>query len=185
MDQGLNLSLGMRVLVGGKEVYRNDDDPLLIAFIDILWQAHQASSTVSVYDTSNQSRNISNNPAMRADASDGTTNYGIVVGAGQTAVSITNYKLGSQFGHGVGSNQLLHGPCMVSSAVTVGTTTRYVTVDRMFSNVSGAQITVYEVGLYVYGGSYYFCFARDLISGGAAIPNGEIMAVQYRFSVTV
>jgi len=63
-------------------------------------------------------------------------------------------------------------------------------IRRYFHNTSGASWTVNEVGIYAMGTHssqecWSFMIARDLVSPGVAVANGEILRVTYTPQITV
>ncbi len=117
--------------------------------------------------------------------------YGIQVGSGNTAFSPNDHKLASLIAHGTGSGQMSYAAMAQSARVYNATTKRWTaTHERDFTNNSGAEILVREVGL-VWGGwlfnqyLYYRCylFARDVLSGLVHVSNGYTLTVQYRIIV--
>jgi hypothetical protein len=146
--------------------------------------AYLAYTSISALDTSGNSRNIDYSAIIRLNAGAGTSAFGIVVGSSDTPVTRDDYKLGSQIAHGSGTGQLMYG------AVSFDTPTAYSTgylfrAIRVFTNNSGADITVKEIGLYANFASYYFCIARDVLTTPVTIPNGYSWTVRYNFYFVV
>jgi len=114
----------------------------------------------------------------------GATAWGPVVGTGTTPVAITQTALTTQIGHGVGAGQLQYGAVSVGLPQTLGSTRQF-TIARTFTNNSGADITVNEVGLYSRDllNLWYYMLERTLLT--FTIPNGESKTVTYTIKVTV
>jgi len=110
--------------------------------------------------------------------------FGIQVGTDNTAVNIAQYHLIAQILEGSSSGHLSHLATSVGSPITVGSTRKF-TIARTFTNNSGADITVNEVGLTVKPDtqSWYFLIERTLLS--FTIANGTSGTVTYTISVTV
>jgi len=109
-------------------------------------------------------------------------NYGAVIGTGNTAVTVSDYKLDAQIGHGTGAGQMLYLAGSVSSP-TVSASASSFTNTRQFINVSGDSITVREIGIYGYIKSpYYGCYVRDVLGAAKVIPDGGAMTVIYTIS---
>ena len=110
------------------------------------------------------------------------TNYGIVVGTGNTAPTISDYQLGTLIANGVGAGAMQYGTVSFG-APGAGATTSQLTITRNFTSNTGG-ITVNELGLYCRGydntTTRYFMIIRDVISGGIAVPNGQTLTVNYR-----
>lgn len=112
----------------------------------------------------------------------GDTNQGVVVGTGNTAPTIDDYKLETPIAHGVGAGQLSYA-AQAWGVPASDVTTSHFTVTRNISNNSGGAITVNEVALYVQGydgSARYFMIIRDVIAGGINVPNGQTLTVNYR-----
>lgn len=175
----------------------HDANSFVIAFLDMLYGG-MGQVVVGIPDTSNTSRAVSyggstglsyqvpmKNFNVLGGVADNT--YGIVVGTGSAAVTITDYKLGTIIVNGTGSGQLNYLTTSVTAPLTSGSSRSFKIV-RSFTNQSGANITVNEVGLY--GISYiasqvflcYFCFDRTLNT--FTINNGNTGTVTYTIQIT-
>jgi hypothetical protein len=111
----------------------------------------------------------------------GTSTYGIVVGSDSTAVTADDYKLNTQIAHGVGAGQLSY-LAVTLNAVVVAAPTASVRIDRQFTNGSGGDVTVKELGIYIRSDAStsprYFCICRDVIPD-TLVPNGSSLNVKY------
>jgi len=154
-----------------------------------------------VRDTSNTLRAIAfSSYTFATDALANDDDYGIVVGTGNTAPSISDYHLETQIADGVGGGQLQHG-AVAYGMPTASATVSHFTITRDLANASGAPITVNEIGLYVralsvqpgeysdrHNSSNYFYYPfmtiRDVIAGGIVVPNGDTLTVNYRLQAT-
>ena len=120
---------------------------------------------------------------------------GIVLGTGSGAVAPTDYQV-TQIAHGISAGEIQYGGSEVGP-LTVSAPSATIDLRRYFTNVSGGDITVNEVGIYTSGavfimqGSYLgftansFCIARDLVSPAVVVPTTEILRVIYTLSITV
>ncbi len=114
--------------------------------------------------------------------------YGIVVGSGTAPWSKDGHKLSAIIRHGSGSGQLSHGAMPVSSKSYSAAKKRWtITHGRTFTNNSGADITVNEVGLCWAGWyqamiSVYRCFlmARDVLDVPCLVGAETSVTVYYR-----
>ena len=126
---------------------------------------------------------------LRADGGAGDSNKGIVVGKGSTPVTNDDYALEEQCVHGEGTDQLLHSATSWSGLDIEGD---YVvaTAERVFTNNSGAAITLNEIGMYAYAGylrravdSFYsigtIMILRDVISA-LTVNHLQAAGVQYK-----
>lgn len=116
-----------------------------------------------------------------ADAANST--YGIVLGTGTTTVTINDYKLQTQIAHGATSGTLEYGSHTSTVPTVVGNYCKWL-VGRIFTNSSGAPITVYESGIYQNSSGYYTMIERTIIEP-YEIADGVTRTMQYEYRVTV
>jgi len=170
----------------------------VIGLVDLLYGFFYSTaytSTVAITDTDDSSRSIivstlgqstfkSFCANCAAIATDDT--YGIQTGTNDTAVLITNNKMGTKITHGDTSTKLNYGACSVGSPATVGTSRQF-TIARTFTNNSGANIDVKEIGLilkvYDFSVARYIMIEHSLLS--FTIINGTSGTVTYTISATV
>jgi len=163
-----------------------------------LWSASQAEMT----DTAGTAIYVqgASGGAWSVTAASGNSSYGIVVGSGASAGSTpspTAYKLVAQIPQGTSSGQIEYGATSVGSVSQSGQTTQF-TISRSFTNVSGATLTVTEIGIIVYVTGFamttvstasavssdYFLIAYDIPSSAISVQNGQTLTITYTFSVT-
>jgi len=124
--------------------------------------------------------------SLKAGAGSGDDSFGIQTGTGTNAVSINDNALQTKIAHGTGTGQLQYG------AVTFGATACDAskcecTITRDFANGSGGDITVNELGLVLQmrdGTAKNILVARDVVSGGIAVANGQTLTVNYKIRAT-
>jgi len=162
-------------------------------FMNALW----GSTTVSMTNTAGNgvSVNGASGGTMAVTAASGNAAYGIVIGSGASAGSTPSpslYNLVAQIPAGINSGQIEYGAVSVSSVSQSGQTTSF-TISRSFTNVSGATITVTEIGIVVlmtgwnmgaYASGTYFLIAYDIPSSAISVQNGQTLTITYTFSVT-
>jgi len=162
-------------------------------FMDALW----GSTTASMTNTAGDGVSVdgASGGTMAVNAASGNTAYGIVIGSGASAGSTpspTAYNLVAEIPNGTSSGQIEYGAVSVSSVSQSGQTTSF-TISRSFTNVSGATLTVTEIGLIVlmtgwnmgaYASGTYFLIAYDIPSSAISVQNGQTLTVTYTFSVT-
>ena len=112
------------------------------------------------------------------NAGTGEDRYGLLVGTGTKVFSIDDYSLDNKIPHGTSSGQLSYGETTVEGIVDDGSKLSFKIV-RTFSNESGADIVVTEIGLAVRGGDNYILIARDLLDPSVTVPNGKTLTVRY------
>jgi hypothetical protein len=116
----------------------------------------------------------------------GNDNYGILVGSDDTAVDIQDYSLNTKIAHGTGAGQLQYG----AETYDYGGSdpNKYAKILRTFTNGSGNDVTVKEVGLAVYprtnSTSYYVLITRDILPSPVTIVDGDNMPVEIYLRTT-
>jgi len=129
---------------------------------------------------------------MNVLAGDGEDAYGIVVGSGTTSPGATDYNLESKITHGVSSGQLQYGAVELEAFGLTDNTT-YLQFKRVFTNGSGADVTVNEIGLIAKWyrkvgtdeqGPYYFLLIRDVLASSVIVPDGASLTVRYKLQTT-
>lgn len=159
-------------------------DSLVRQLVDIT-RAQYWQNNDNVKDTGGTNRADSYRNYFKASSPSGNSDYGIVVGTGTNAVTVSDYALQTKIVTGSGAGQLSYQAQVVNSPVLAGSTVSF-TLQRTFNNTSGGDITIQEVGLIVYGVPYtwYFLIARDL-TGGHLVQTAKSYVAQYTFGVTV
>lgn len=153
------------------------------------------ASAWSTIDTGNTSRTF---PYTTAASGEGNYGYfgalvnieatGLRVGTGTNAVTPTDYELQSKIAHGSGGGQMVYGAQTYEAVEVVGTTSRF-RITRVFTNNSGASITVREIGGALGerdSGAIerFVLYIRDVLVSPSTVPDGASLTVRYRFSVT-
>lgn len=92
---------------------------------------------------------------------------------------------------GTAPQEIEYGACEVSGLSVSNPTAEFI-IRRLFTNNSGADVTVSECGIYAgcswrpeYGSSFPLCICRDVIAPGITLADGEVLAVMYTPRVTV
>jgi len=118
----------------------------------------------------------------------GDTAKGIVIGTSDTPYAYDQYKLQSVINHGSSGGQMLYGIQSIDTPQSITGGYRLV-LSRVFTNSSGASITVKEVGLhyqfYIASSPYWITVmqAREVITP-TAVANGQSLTVRYIFTVS-
>jgi hypothetical protein len=154
------------------------------AFLDWLYAMLATVAVTLIPDTGGTNRTCASQAVSNFMAGDDISVQGPVVGTGTNAVAILDNKLQFQINHGVVANTLDHQATERLGLSTVGSTRQFV-IRRLFVNASGGTITVNECGIYSSFGGWNFCFIRDLVSPGVAIPNGGTGTLIYTISISV
>jgi hypothetical protein len=147
-------------------------------------------SRTDLLDTSGASKAVGlgsgSTPTFGGCGPAGDTSAGIVVGSSDASVSIGQYVLGTLIGHGTGSGQLQYGATTVE-ALSKNATWQF-RIIRVFTNGSGATVTVREIGLYAKLGqsaspyTYSCMFARDVPASPISVPAGSTLTLRYIIS---
>jgi len=169
------MSLSIEIVIEKDEkTYRQKANTLLKQFFQLLErQFRQSSVTVKRVDGTLDSGNYDAN-TFAINAGENNNDYGIVIGSGSTAVNkCSDYALENK----------LNLDC---SAVTVNSTTCdnekiELSAYRSFTNNTGSDVTIREVGLYCAGTStsYIHCIDRTVLSEPITLQNGKTVKIMY------
>ena len=112
--------------------------------------------------------------------------FGIQVGTGVNAPAIADYHLQTKIAHGNSATQLAYGAVTLGTVAIVGSIAKY-TIARPFTNNSGSDIDVKEVGLVVafednVPALFYVMVEHTLLS--FTVANGTTGTVTYTLSVS-
>ena len=137
----------------------------------------------------------SNSVHLIADADEvypGGVNYYSTNGGGSwsrhSGYSYSYLCLFEEFGRDL-SRGILYGGCEVFGLSFSGPNGQF-TIRRFFANASGDSWTVHEVAIYAMGTHHSgqcwsFMIARDIVSPGITVADGELLAVTYVPQITV
>jgi len=119
---------------------------------------------------------------------DDDDSFGLVVGTGTTAPDNMDYKLETLIAHGVAATQLDYGGTSYVAVTEVGANID-LQILRTFTNSSGGDITVEEVGIYAIavetgGTNKVVAIIRD-VTGGILVANGQTLTLTYTLRTTV
>ena len=199
-DKKPNLSVEYEITVrdkNGKVIeHRREESKSLVKNFLLLLNAGFRISTSSVVDTGGTARNtgagygwhrwyhgsyssIDGYGGWSALAGAGDDTFGIVVGTGDTPVTADDYNLASKIAHGTDAGQLSYNESVLYDPVVTGTAVRQ-EFRRQFTNNSGADITVKEIGLIVKTNydNYLVMIIRDVITP-LTIPDGGKSMIRY------
>jgi hypothetical protein len=128
--------------------------------------------------------------AFAVNAPAGSSEYGVKVGGGDTPNSLLTYALASPISHGTGSGQLAYGAHTIESVINPSGNDLTFRVTRVFTNNSGASVTVKEIGItakrYDQGGTARtFLFVRDVLPSPSSVPDGATLTIRYTVKITV
>jgi hypothetical protein len=111
-------------------------------------------------------------------AASAQTSWGMVIGSGTTPVTMLDYKLETQL-----ISNVNHG-AMTFAIENPDASTWRTAITRVFTNNTGATLTIREVGLYATTAStYFFCIDRTLYS--VDVPSGVGVTFTYRITVSL
>jgi hypothetical protein len=119
-------------------------------------------------------------------ASGNVDTYGIVVGSGGDAVSVSDYKLQSQILHGDTAGKLYHTVGKVCSQTLGDSSRKWLECIRSFINMTEHEVVVREVGAYARDQSAltFYCIVRDAVGSIIVPPLGGII-VNYTFELSL
>lgn len=117
----------------------------------------------------------------------GIDTWGIQVGSNATAVALTDYKLNTPITHGTGGGQLKYSGQSIVAQLSSGSN-RFFRVQRYFTNDSGGDVTIREVGIVVQPATnaplnVFVLIARDL-TGDIVVTNTNAVPVEITWQVT-
>jgi len=113
----------------------------------------------------------------------------IVVGSGTTKPSITDGSLTSQIGNGTGAGQLQYGTdSLTTPIINTNNNSASFTWSKSFTNGSGGNVTVAEVGAYIStfnAGNYQSYFIlHDLLPSPITLSPNQVLTVVYTITIT-
>jgi len=130
---------------------------------------------------------VSDVDTFKMNAPAGNASYGILIGTGDTAVTISDYNLEAKIAHGVGAGQMSYQACSVAVSVVAAPNCGFI-VSRSIVNNSGGLITVKESGI-AYdqwtSPQKYYLGLRDVFGSPQDVPNGGSITVNYTLRVQV
>lgn len=165
------------VLIREKEHLANS---LLKPFLAPIICQFRGTAEVNIVDTTNTARSVA------SGASYYYSNPSIIVGTGTNAVSFSDYNLQTGIANGTAAGQLVYGPMIVDGALTVSGSDCYFLTARSFTNSSGSDITIHEVGLtsrIANSSTQYFLIDRTL--SAYTIANGNSVIITYKIMISV
>ncbi len=130
--------------------------------------------------------------AFRAIAPVSNSDYGIVIGTGDTAETNEDYKLETQLTQGAGAGNITYGATIIEAVAVVGPNVDLET-KRTFTNNTGSTITVKEAGMYTWSFFYngfpdfqgHHCIIRDVLGAPVDVPDKCSLTVYYTLRTTV
>jgi len=120
----------------------------------------------------------------------GDINQGIAIGSDDTPNDVNQFGLNSKIAHGSESGQLLYGAMTVESPTNPSGGIWQFRAIRTFTNNSGADVIVKEVGFIVrkfdaaHSGRSW-CLIRDVLDSPITIPDGASFTWRYIFQLQV
>ncbi|MDO9175145.1 MAG: hypothetical protein Q7V62_10100, partial [Actinomycetota bacterium] len=112
---------------------------------------------------------------------------GIQVGSNNAAPTANDVAMNTRIVHGIAATQLLYAGCEVE-LVTVAGGVATMIVRRYFTNKSGGNVTVREIGIYTTAGAggllWVFLICRDS-HADVVVADTELLRVQYTITTTV
>jgi hypothetical protein len=163
---------------------------LVVAFIPGVFCQLNNANIANVTDTANVLRtvvptSICTIAASQAGGSEAA--YGLVLGTGNTAVTLNDYKLGTVIAHGNGAGQLNYNIMNIAFYFPfkiVGSSAQW-SILRPITNFSGNDIVVKEAGIYFRCNSYNFCIERTVLGTEYTFVKNTSVVMEYIVKVTV
>lgn len=153
----------------------------LIAWLQLIYGCFKhEDQTIKCIDNVNRV-NDQQYPTLDADGGAGNASLGSVVGSGNTAVTLGDYKLDTQIAHGVGAGQLQYGATSFDAKPAQLAKQVFYRLYRTFTNGSGGDVSVFEFGIYMdIGTNFYACACRDVLINPVVVANGSALTLAYR-----
>jgi hypothetical protein len=113
------------------------------------------------------------------------TTPNIVVGSGTAKPTINDTGLESQIGNGTGAGQLQYGSDSLTKPVAnTNTNTGSMTWNKSFTNGSGGNVTVSEVGAYISAGANTYFILHDLLPSPITLSPNQVLTVVYTITIS-
>ena len=152
---------------------------LLKQFLQLL-AAQMTNTSQVIKDTGGTDRSAASNSSnLRCGDAGTSTTYGIVIGTGVTAVTMTDHTLETQV-----KTNIAH-QAMLSAVENPNTSTWRIAISRGFANNTGAKLSVKEVGLYMKftDTPWFVCGDRTLYA--VDVSSGVTLTLTYRITVSL
>jgi hypothetical protein len=183
--------------------FKRKSESWLVGFIRLLralimqrYGSGISTTPITTEDGASNSFPATSSPATMSTAypccngDSGDVSQGIAVGTSDIANSLTTYALGSKITHGTGSGQLLYNAMTFEDVSNPSGNILQFRMTRVFTNNSGADITVKEFGLLTKlinssNQTKTILIARDVLSSPITIPDGYSLTLRYIVKITV
>jgi hypothetical protein len=161
--------------------YRIYTNKFFIAWIQRMY-AGLILTNQTLVDTGGVNRTLGVTFADRFNAPSGNATYGIVIGSGDEAVDIDQYSLETQHT----TTDFTHSTVeQIHTDVDLVENVAWTGVQRTFTNISGSDKTIREIGLYWFhaNGSRLFMAHRHVLNEPVVLLDTEPFVVTYRFII--
>jgi len=128
--------------------------------------------------------NSGSDPLMYVEANEKEGAYGIVIGSGDSPVNIDDYDLDTKISHGDEAGKMHYNATTVESTAKINNGYIF-RIIRTFTNNSGGDITVKEIGIIAKHRENKYLIARDVLSSPVTVPNGATLTVRYIISYSI
>lgn len=195
-EQIIQLTKRLQVINPDKEtIYDSGDTPcrsFVVAFIRALWSCFRTTITTSHDIRGNRTHlatwGRTDTMLMNLNARSGETRFGPVVGSGLAPLGDFDHRLDAQIPHGTETGQLSYEATSILEPVRLRGAMTLIII-RMFTNLTTADITITECGIYGYGDCRrwpkYHCFIRDLVDPAITVPPEHAILLEYKILTRV
>jgi len=186
-------ALKNRILRGDPHCEAERDETLVLGFCDMVAAGMNNVANVGVPQAVGRNGVAVNvQPAATCDPDQplglggyGEYRNGITLGSGApTPVAIASFALDTPIIHGNGAGNLVYGNQTYTTPTTEGSSRVFI-LSRAFSNGSGLDVTVTNVGVFCYVAAMGNWVMIDKTNITFVVPNGGNKTVTYTLTVTV
>jgi hypothetical protein len=176
---------------GLKNVKEYPANSLVVAFIPNFFGqlAGFGYTQANVYDTGNTARTIDFSTLIQIINSTAwsESSWGLVLGAGTSAVTLSDYHLSSLITHGSGTGQLFYNLTANYNSFPpiTNSNTNYWSTLRPISNFDTSDLTVNEAGIVIRNTAFNFLIERTLLGSPYNFVAKSSAVFEYILKITV
>lgn len=169
-------------------IKKTEDRPansLVCQFASLVFQGTN-NGTTSVKDTTNTSRSVGYSSSTTAYGA-ASSYRGIILGTGDTAVTLSDYALGTRIDHGSAAGNLWYQETVGATSflpVTSGSSNSW-SILKPITNLDTSNLTVKEAAIYLQIGSYVHMIERTVLSPTYTFVAKSSVVMEYISTITI